>query len=119
MDTPRMLMTVPASIKTLEGWNDETNEPVYAFYPSDEKPQVFRVGWKGVYGTEVYEVYADNAEESGTVTMRYHPAVKPDGLICIYEPDGSVSEYEIIGTPDNISRAGQWLQMKVRRRVNG
>lgn len=76
--------------------------------------QIF-ISFKSYGGTDSVVNGVYSVIETARITLRYRPDVKSDCRIALQT--GAV--YEIVGEPENIDMANQWLSCKVQRIKGG
>jgi len=75
-----------------------------------------RVKWVNSHGSDVFTAQQDQLRQPATLTLRYSPVLDDPELI-VYRA-GDKTPYEIISV-DNVEQRGRWLELTVRRMVEG
>lgn len=75
-----------------------------------------RVKWVNAHGSDIYTAQQDQLRQSATLTLRYSPLLDDPELI-VYRA-GDETPYEIISV-DNVEQRNRWLEITVRRMVEG
>lgn len=88
-------------------------------YPIQTWANVFGEGktalckWVNAHGTEAIEAQRLDLKEPATLTMRYSPLIT---ATCEIYRGSETKPFEIISL-DNVEQRNQWLEIKVKRRV--
>lgn len=87
----------------VETWTNIYGAGVYAY-----------AKWINAFGAEVLTAQQLGAVDMATITVRYSPLITSACEIYRY---GDTRPFEIIGAPDNIRDRGQWMELKIKRKI--
>ncbi|MDE7261953.1 MAG: head-tail adaptor protein [Oscillospiraceae bacterium] len=85
----------------------------HVFVDGAGKERAVHCKWVNAHGAEVFSAMQLQLREPATLTMRYSPLIEPTMLV--YKGKDP-RPYEIISL-NNVEDRGQWLEIKVQRKV--